>query len=117
MGCISFNGNKIITSGGGGVIITNSKELAKKSFHLSTQASVDKLNYEHDDIGFNYRLTNLQASVGLATRKIKTFLGIKKKIKNFYSSRFKNLKILLLIINLLTRIIIAGCYRLIAKST
>ncbi len=93
LGCISFNGNKIITSGGGGVIITNSKELAKKSFHLSTQASVDKLNYEHDDIGFNYRLTNLQASVGLAQlEKIKTFLGIKKKIKNFYSSRFKNLK-------------------------
>ena len=84
LGCISFNGNKIITSGGGGVIITNSKELAKKSFHLSTQASVDKLNYEHDDIGFNYRLTNLQASVGLAQlEKIKTFLGIKKKLKIF----------------------------------
>ena len=93
LGCISFNGNKIITSGGGGVIITNNKELAKKSLHLSTQATVDKFNYVHDDIGYNYRLTNLQAAVGLAQlEKIKHFLRIKKRIKNFYLSRLRNFR-------------------------
>jgi len=53
IGCLSFNGNKIITSGGGGMIITNDKKLAKKCKYLSTQATNDSIIYKHDDIGYN----------------------------------------------------------------
>ena len=93
IGCISFNGNKIITSGGGGMIVTNNKMFAKKSLHLSTQANIDKHNYIHDEVGYNYRLTNIQAAVGLAQlEKIKFFIKKKKKINKFYSLKLKNLK-------------------------
>ena len=95
IGCISFNGNKIITSGGGGMILTSSKNLAKKAMYLSTQASDDSRNYIHNDIGYNYRLTNIQAAVGLAQlEKIKYFLKQKNKIYNFYKKSFsENCKI------------------------
>ncbi len=65
-GCFSFNGNKIVTSGGGGMLVTDDEAFAKKVRHLSTQAKEDALYYSHDQIGYNYRLTNLQAAVGLA---------------------------------------------------
>ena len=81
IGCLSFNGNKIITSGGGGMIITNNKELAKKARYLSTQATNDSINYVHNEIGYNYRLTNIQAAVGLAQlEKINLFIKKKKYI-------------------------------------
>jgi len=64
---ISFNGNKIITSGGGGMILTNSKELAIRAKHLTTTAKIaHRWNFEHDDIGYNYRLPNLNAALGVA---------------------------------------------------
>lgn len=88
VGCLSFNGNKIITSGGGGMIITNNKDLAKKARYLSTQATNDSIIYTHDDIGYNYRLTNIQAAVGLAQlEKIKLFIKKKKDIYNFYKKK------------------------------
>ena len=62
----SFNGNKIITCGGGGMMVTDDQELARQSRHLVTQARSDKLEYLHDAVGYNYRLTNMQAAVGLA---------------------------------------------------
>jgi perosamine synthetase len=65
-GCFSFNGNKIITSGGGGMLATASADVARRAKYFSTQARDDALEYVHDAIGFNYRLTNLQAAVGLA---------------------------------------------------
>ena len=65
-GCFSFNGNKIITSGGGGMLVTDDETIARKARHLSTQAKEDDLYYTHDQVGYNYRLTNLQAAVGLA---------------------------------------------------
>jgi perosamine synthetase len=65
-GCFSFNGNKIITSGGGGMLATSSSAIAERSEYLSTQARDDSLEYVHESIGYNYRLTNLQAAVGLA---------------------------------------------------
>jgi len=65
-GCFSFNGNKIITSGGGGMLTTASPEVARASRYLSTQARDDTLEYVHAAVGFNYRLTNLQAAVGVA---------------------------------------------------
>lgn len=93
LGCLSFNGNKIITSGGGGMILTNNRNYAKKSLHLSTQASIDKFSYTHDDVGYNYRLTNIQAAVGLAQlEKIKYFLNKKKNIDKIYSAKLNKFK-------------------------
>ena len=66
IGCVSFNGNKIITSGGGGMVVTNDKSLAAEIKHLTTQARSDEMEYDHDKIGYNYRLTNIQAAIGLA---------------------------------------------------
>jgi aminotransferase in exopolysaccharide biosynthesis len=64
---LSFNGNKTITTGGGGMILTNDKKLAKLAKHLTTQAKVPhKWEYVHDYIGYNYRLTNLAAALGVA---------------------------------------------------
>lgn len=88
IGCLSFNGNKIITSGGGGMIITNDKKLAEKCKYLSTQATNDSIIYKHDDIGYNYRLTNIQAAVGVAQlEKIQLFIKKKKDIYNFYKKK------------------------------
>ena len=63
---LSFNGNKIITTGGGGMVLTDSSEWAERVRHLSTQAKSDPLEYNHDEIGYNYRLTNVQAAIGCA---------------------------------------------------
>ncbi len=65
-GCFSFNGNKIITTGGGGMIVTDQSELAAKAAYLTTQAKDDALRYIHDEIGYNYRLPNLNAALGCA---------------------------------------------------
>jgi aminotransferase in exopolysaccharide biosynthesis len=66
LGCFSFNGNKIITSGGGGMVVTDDKEMAEKVRYLTTQAKDDPDLYIHNEVGYNYRLTNLQAALGLA---------------------------------------------------
>ena len=85
-GCISFNGNKIISCGGGGIILTNDKFLAKQAKYLSTQAKDDQLKYVHNNIGYNLRLTNVQAAIGLAQlESINKFLYRKKEIHNLYN--------------------------------
>jgi len=66
VGVFSFNGNKIITTGGGGMIVTPDPRLANYARYLTTQAKDDPVEYVHSEIGYNYRLTNLQAAVGLA---------------------------------------------------
>lgn len=65
-GCFSFNGNKLITTGGGGMLVTDDEALARRARHLSTQARLPGSAYDHDDLGYNYRLTNLAAALGLA---------------------------------------------------
>ncbi len=85
VGCFSFNGNKIITTGGGGMIVTNDEELAKRAKHLTTQAKNDPLEYDHDEIGYNYRLTNIQAAMGVAQmEKLEDFIKIKRQNAAFY---------------------------------
>jgi len=64
--CLSFNGNKIITSGGGGMIVTGRDDWAARARYLSTQAKDDPTEYVHGAVGYNYRLTNLQAALGVA---------------------------------------------------
>jgi perosamine synthetase len=66
IGCFSFNGNKIITTGGGGMIVTDREDWAKKAKYLTTQAKDDPIEYIHGEIGFNYRLTNVLAAIGCA---------------------------------------------------
>lgn len=64
--CFSFNGNKILTTGGGGVLVTNDDALSVRAKYLTTQAKDDPVEYIHGEVGFNYRLTNLQAAMGCA---------------------------------------------------
>jgi perosamine synthetase len=64
--CFSFNGNKIITTGGGGMITTDKREWADRARYLTTQAKDDPVEYIHQEIGYNYRLTNIQAAMGCA---------------------------------------------------
>ena len=85
LGCFSFNGNKIITSGGGGMIVTDNEELAIRAKHLSTQAKADNFEYFHDTIGYNYRLTNVAAAIGLAQlEQLDNFIQKKHFVKDFY---------------------------------
>ena len=90
MGCFSFNGNKIITTGGGGAIVTDNEELAKKAKHLTTQAKSDPFEYRHDDIGYNYRLVNVLAAMGVAQMELlPSFIERKKEIDAFYKKQLK----------------------------
>jgi perosamine synthetase len=92
MGCFSFNGNKIITTGGGGVIVTNDDELAKKAKHLTTQAKSDAFEYVHDEIGYNYRLVNVLAAMGVAQMELlPSFIKRKKEIAAFYRNVLSDL--------------------------
>jgi aminotransferase in exopolysaccharide biosynthesis len=85
MGCISFNGNKILTSGGGGMIICDDEESSVKAAYLTKQAKEDPVNFIHNEIGYNLRLSNIHAALGLAQMEnIERALKIKKKINNFY---------------------------------
>lgn len=92
LGTFSFNGNKIITSGGGGVIVTDDEELAKKARHLSTTAKKNHpYEYVHDEIGFNYRMPNLNAALLLAQlEQLDIFLESKKKLAYLYYDFFQN---------------------------
>lgn len=92
VGIFSFNGNKIITSGGGGCIITNDKKLALKARHLTTTAKVPhKWDFYHDKVGYNYRMPNLNASLLLAQlENLDKFIKNKRKLADEYKTYFKN---------------------------
>lgn len=82
---LSFNGNKILTTGGGGMILTDNEEFAKLAKHLSTTAKIDGLKYVHDEVGYNYRLVNLLAALGCSQlKKMNESLAKKKSIFNSY---------------------------------
>ncbi len=82
-GVYSFNGNKIITTGGGGMLVAKDSEHLKRAKYLSTQAKDDELYYLHHDIGYNYRMTNIQAAIGVAQlEQLEQF--IKTKTQNYY---------------------------------
>jgi perosamine synthetase len=92
LGCLSFNGNKIITAGGGGMILTNDKSLAKKAKYFTTQAKDDPIRYVHNEIGYNFRLTNIQAALGVAQlEQLPSILKRKKEIYDFYQKMIKNI--------------------------
>ncbi|WP_367923961.1 LegC family aminotransferase [uncultured Ruthenibacterium sp.] len=85
VGVYSFNGNKIITTGSGRMVVSNHPEWLAHAKHLSTQAKSDELNYKHDEVGYNYRLTNLQAALGLAQmEQLEDFIQHKNEMYDFY---------------------------------
>lgn len=93
VGIYSFNGNKIITTGGGGMIVSNDERLLKKAKHLTTQAKSDELYYTHDEIGYNYRMTNLQAALGLAQlEELENFIDKKERNYKLYKEKIKGIK-------------------------
>jgi dTDP-4-amino-4,6-dideoxygalactose transaminase len=80
VGCLSFNGNKIITTGGGGMILTEDGDLALKARYLTTQAKDDHVRYVHNEVGYNFRLTNVQAAMGVAQlERLDEHLRIKER--------------------------------------
>lgn len=85
IGIFSFNGNKIITTGGGGMVVSSNKNYTEKCRYLSTQAKDDTLYFIHNEIGYNYRMTNLQAAVGLAQmEQLECFIQVKEENYNLY---------------------------------
>ena len=92
LGAMSFNGNKIITAGGGGCIVTNEEDLAKKAKHLTTTAKVfHEWNFNHDMIGYNYRMPNLNAALLVAQlENLNDFIINKRKLAHKYETFFKD---------------------------
>lgn len=87
IGCYSFNGNKIITTGGGGMIVSDNQGYAEKARYMTTQAKDDSLHYIHNEIGYNFRLTNIQAAMGVAQlENLKKYLKIKKCNYDYYKA-------------------------------
>jgi perosamine synthetase len=87
MGILSFNGNKTITTGGGGAILTNDAAIARRAKHLSTTAKVPHhWEYKHDELGYNYRLPNLNAALGCAQlERLPTLLEAKRQLRWHYA--------------------------------
>lgn len=93
IGVFSFNGNKIITTGGGGMIVTDNEVIAKKAKYLIEQAKDDPIRYIHNEIGYNFRLTNLQAALGLAQlEQMQEFIKVKKNNYELYCKLFSFVK-------------------------
>ncbi|MGE0456265.1 MAG: aminotransferase class I/II-fold pyridoxal phosphate-dependent enzyme [Vicinamibacteria bacterium] len=87
LGCFSFNGNKVMTAGGGGMVTTDDPELARRAKHLTTQARLPGLEYRHDEVGYNYRLTNLAAALGLGQlEQLADLLARKRRIAGRYDA-------------------------------
>jgi perosamine synthetase len=87
----SFNGNKTVTAGGGGALVSDDEDLLARARHLSTTARVGA-DYDHDEVGFNYRMTNVQAAVGCAQlEQLDTFVATKRRIQATYTERLGDL--------------------------
>jgi len=95
VGIFSFNGNKIITTGGGGMIVTNDEVLAKRAKHITTTAKIPHpYEYIHDEVGYNYRLTNLAAALGVAQMEsLEFFIEKQRNLAEKYQEFFKDLEI------------------------
>jgi perosamine synthetase len=89
--CFSFNGNKIITTGGGGMVVTDNEVWAHKAKYLTTQAKDDAVEFVHGEIGYNYRLTNIQAAMGCAQLELlDEYITAKRRIAATYTEAFKD---------------------------
>lgn len=98
VGVYSFNANKIITTGGGGMIVSNHEEFLDEAAFLSVQAKTDPLYFIHDDIGYNYRMTNIQAAFGVdQILRLEDFIETKIKNYNLYKEAISNIEGLMLL--------------------
>lgn len=92
IGCFSFNGNKLITTGGGGMIVTNDAEWAARARYLTTQAKDDPIEYVHNAVGYNYRLTNMLAALGCAQmEQLDAYIAAKREIAKRYQDSLSSL--------------------------
>lgn len=91
MGILSYNGNKTITTGGGGMILTDDEQLAKRARHITTTAKVPHpWEFTHDEVGYNYRMTNVSAAIGLAQmEKLNDYLANKRELTELYAGFFR----------------------------
>ncbi|PID47286.1 MAG: aminotransferase DegT [Proteobacteria bacterium] len=93
LGVYSFNGNKLLTTSGGGMLVSDNGEWIQKARFYSTQAREDKLHYEHEDFGYNYRLSNVLAAIGVAQMEV-----LEKRVKKargiftWYEKELKDIK-------------------------
>ena len=88
--CYSFNGNKTFTAGGGGAIVGNDEVVLARARHISTTARTTT-EYDFDMVGYNYRMTNIQAAVGCAQlERFEEFIGRKREVRSFYNSAFQD---------------------------
>ncbi|PYM24003.1 MAG: aminotransferase DegT, partial [Candidatus Rokuibacteriota bacterium] len=86
-GCLSFNGNKIVTAGGGGMLLTNDAAVAERARSLTTHARADATEWIHREVGYNYRLTNLQAALGVAQlEQLGAFVEAKRRTADAYAA-------------------------------
>ena len=93
IGCISFNANKIITTGSGGLIITNNKKFYERGQYLANQAKDDTFNYIHNECGYNYKMNSISAALGISQlKRLKKKISQRKRIYNRYFFNFKNSK-------------------------
>ena len=91
-GVLSFNGNKIITTSGGGALICHSETAKKKAIFLATQAKEDAIHYEHKQIGYNYRMSNISASIGLGQLEVLSkHIQLRRQNHAFYQQLFDTL--------------------------
>ena len=92
IGVYSFNGNKIITTGGGGMVVSNNDEYLEKISFWSRQSKTDSLYFIHDEIGYNYRMSNIQAGFGVdQMKRLDSFIETKEKNYNLYKKAIKNI--------------------------
>lgn len=91
IGALSFNGNKIITTSGGGAIVAKSKEIKDKAVFLSTQARDNAPHYQHSEVGYNYRMSNICAGIGRGQMEVlDKHIALRRKMNKFYADYFKN---------------------------
>ena len=93
MATLSFNGNKVITTGGGGMIITDDADLAARAKHITTTAKIPHpYEFVHDEVGYNYRLPNLNAALGCAQmERLPEFVAVKSNVAQRYARFFESL--------------------------
>jgi len=92
MSCLSFNGNKILTTGGGGMLVTDDPDLARRVRYLTTQAKDDAVEYVHGEVGYNYRLTNVLAAIGVAQmEQLDSHIAGKRATAEFYTKSLSHI--------------------------
>jgi dTDP-4-amino-4,6-dideoxygalactose transaminase len=92
-GILSFNGNKIITTSGGGALICKDKKTKEKAIFLATQARDEAPHYQHSEIGYNYRMSNIVAGIGRGQMQVlDKHIDLRRKMHDFYANIFKDVK-------------------------